>query len=240
MAGHAGGVRQAGLPGLLDDGTLAATLQSATGRSAAEIAGEFESLGSMCEMSLLQRRLGNEPNGLLRYSGIATPLLVEGIFEGFAGLGRPDTISIQVQDDAGGAYWVADNAYALNFQTPISAQEMDEAGLQRRLARALPFLVRKFFEDITIAEKIFVFQRRDTTIQPEAEAVLAALSVWGDVTLLWVQQDALQAGGVERLGRRLLRGFVDFGGVPPVGSDESWLRMLASAWLETRTEAVLS
>jgi hypothetical protein len=233
------GIRQAGLPGLLDDGTLAATVQLATGRTAAEIAAGFESLGSSYEMSLLQRRLGNEPNGLLRFSGIATPLLVEGILDGFPGLGRPDTINVQIHDDEGAAYWVTDDAYALRFQTSISSHDMDEAGVKRRLARGLPFLVRKFFEDITIAEKIFVFPRREATTQPEAEAVLAALSVWGDVTMLWVQQDALLAGGVERLGPRLLRGFVDFGGVPPAASDESWLRMMASAWLEARKEADL-
>lgn len=233
MAAPSSSVRQMGLPGLLDDGTLAATVQFATGRSAAEIAAGFESLGSSCEMSLLQRRLGSEPIGLLRFSGIATPQLVEGILDGFPGLGRPDTIHVHIHDDAGAAYWVVDDAYALRFQTSISAREMDEAALKRRLARGLPFLVRKFFEDVIIAEKIFVFPRREATTQPEAEAVLAALSVWGDVTLLWVQQDALLAGGVQRLGPRLLRGFVDFGGVPPGASDESWLRMMASAWLET-------
>jgi hypothetical protein len=98
-------------------------------------------------------------------------------------------------------------------------------------------LVRKFFEDLSEGRKIFVFQRRDPTTRPEADAVLAALSVWGECTLLWVVQDAALAGGVKRLGPRLMQGFVDYSGTAMAGSDESWLRMLTNAWLEK--EAVL-
>jgi hypothetical protein len=228
--------RRAELPGQIADGTLADAVQRATGQAAADLAAKFEGLGSACELSLLQRRLGREPNGLLRFSGIMTPHLVEGICEGFWGLGRPDTMYVETSSDIGGAYSVVDDPYALSFQTSIRPEALDEAGVKRQMARGMPLLVRKFFEDAAQAEKIFVFQRRDVTTLPEAEAVLTALSLWGDVTLLWVQQDAALAGGVERLSARLLRGFVDFDGTAPAGSDESWLRMLTNAWLERQAK----
>jgi hypothetical protein len=198
------------------------------GPAARDLVAGFESLGSMCEMGLLQRRLGHEPVGLLRFAGITTPHLVDGIFEGFWGLGRPDTLIAESRAAAEHTYFVVDDHYALSMQTSISSRRVSIAQLKQQLSRHLPFLVRKFFEDLVAAERIFVFQRRDETIRPEADAVLAALSVWGDATLLWVQEDAVRAGDVERITPRLIKGFVD-------GSDESWLSVLRKA----RKEAVL-
>ena len=196
--------------------------------TARELVAGFESLGSMCEMGLLQRRLGHEPVGLLRFAGITTPHLVDGIFEGFWGLGRPDTLIVESRAASEHTYFVVDDHHALSMQTSISSRRVSIPQLKRHLSRHLPFLVRKFFEDLVEAKRIFVFQRRDETIRPEADAVLAALSVWGDATLLWVQQDATRAGDVEQLTPRLINGFVD-------GSDESWLTILGKA----RKEALL-
>jgi hypothetical protein len=95
----------------------------------------------------------------------------------------------------------------------------------------LPFLVRKFCEDAVLADRIFVFQRRDPTTRPEADAVRAALSVWGDVTVLWVVQDSALAGRAQRLAPRLLQGWVDETHRPGYGSDDAWMSMLANAWM---------
>jgi hypothetical protein len=89
----------------------------------------------------------------------------------------------------------------------------------------------RFLADAVAAEKIFVPQRRDPVTRAEADAVLAALSVWGDVTLLWVLHDDSLAGGTERLGARLLRGFVTTDFSPGGAVDDAWLSMLANAWV---------
>ena len=75
-------LRQA-IGGSLDDGSMQAAVRGVTGQDAAEIAAGFESLGCACELGLLQRRLGREPNGLMRFSGMSTPCLIEGIVNGF-------------------------------------------------------------------------------------------------------------------------------------------------------------
>jgi hypothetical protein len=219
------------LTGSLDDGTLQATVQEATQLTVTDIAASFESLGCACEFGLLQRRLGREPNGLLRFSGIATPTLIEGILNGFWGLGRPDTLHLHRRQDPQFGYWAADEVFELDFQTPVSSLEVPEDTVKRQLSRALPFLAYKFFEDAIAGEKIFVFQRRDRTTRPEAEAVQAALSTWGDVTVLWVEQDNARPGTAERLGPRLLHGYVDTHGDHGSGSDDSLMSMLTNAWL---------
>lgn len=222
------------LAGSLDDGGLREAVLAATGQAVAAIAAGFESLGFACELGLLQRRLGREPGGLLRFSGMSTPCLIEGLLNGFSGLGRPDTMILHRRDDDDCGYWVEETAYQLWFQTPVSSLQVSEEALLRQLSRALPFLVRKFLEDAILAEKIFVFQRRDETTRPEADAVLAALSVWGDATVLWVQQDGARAGTVERLSERLLHGFVDASGDHGSGCDDAWVSLLAGAWLLRR------
>jgi hypothetical protein len=219
------------LAGSLDDGTLQAAVLDATQLTATDIAAGFESLGCVCELGLLQRRLGREPNGLLRFSGIATPMLIEGILNGFWGLGRPDTLHLHRRQDPQFGYWAADEVFELDFQTPVSSLEVSEDVVKRQLSRAMPFLAYKFFEDAIAAEKIFVFQRRDRTTRPEAAAVQAALSTWGDVTVLWVEQDNARPGTAQRLGPRLLHGYVDTYGENGSGSHDAWISMLTNAWL---------
>jgi hypothetical protein len=218
------------LAGQIDNGSLQQSVQQATGHDAAYIASGFENLGNACEFGLLQRKLGQDPTGLLRFSGIMTPYLVEGILNGFRFLGRPDRMTVDIRDEFGSAYWVLNQAYALGFQTSISSHGMDRARMLRHMAAAMPFLARKFFEDAVQAEKIFVLQRRDPVARAEADAVLAALSIWGDVTLLWVLHDDALAGQTERLGPRLLRGFVTEDFTPGGAVDDAWLSMLANAW----------
>jgi hypothetical protein len=224
------------LPGTLDDGTLHAEVLDATNRTVTDIAAGFESLGFACELGLLQRRLGREPNGLLRFSGIATPTLIEGILNGFWGLGRPDTLRLHRRNDYGAGYWATDDVYELGFQTPVSSLQVSEAGIKRQLSRAMPFLAYKFFEDAIAADKIFVYQRRDRTTRPEADAVQAALSTWGDVTVLWVEQDKTRSGTAQRLGPRLLHGYVDNSGENGSGCDDAWISMLANAWVLRQAE----
>jgi hypothetical protein len=137
-------------------------------------------------------------------------------------------MTLHLRNDTGCGYWVEEAAYELGFQTPVSSLAVDEAGVKRQLARALPFLARKFFEDVAEAEKIFVFQRRDPATREEADAVLAALSVRGDASVLWVVQDVALAGRACRLTTRLYQGFVDDAAYQGSGSDESWLSMLAN------------
>ena len=225
-----GADRRAPLAGRIDDGSLAAAVRAATGEDPQVIVRGFMGLGWSCELATLQRRLGWDYAGLFRFAGIWTFGLIEGLSHGFRGLGRPDTLSLKVRQDHDRGYWMVDSAYGLSVQTAISSLTVDEAALKRQLGRTLPLLARKFFEDLAAAERICVYQRRDAVSEPEVVAVVAALSVWGDLTVLWVVTDNARAGEAERLGPRLLRGFVDDHAPWDQGSDVSWLSVLANAW----------
>ena len=212
-------------------GGLEQNLHESLGATIAELLTQAESLGNVCDLGILQRAFGYEPAGLLRFSGIGTPLLVDGILRGFPGLGRGDSLEILVRHDDEQGYWVIDHEYSLALQTPVSAAIVSESGLKRQLARNLPFLRRKFLADIVASERIFVFQRRDPTCRPEAEAVLAALAYWGDPVLLWTCNDPDQSpGSVELLGPRLLRGYL---GAPQgkygYPTADAWLSVLGNA-----------
>lgn len=222
---------RAAIGGALEDGSLQNAVREITGRGAEDVASVFLSLGTACEMGLLQRRLGREPNGLLRFATSWTPCLIENLLNGFWGLGREDMLKLNVRADPGRSFWIEDSGCMLLVQTAVSSVEAAPDRMRRQLSRSLPFLKRKFFEDLAGGERICVFQRRDATVRAEAEAVLAALSLWADVTLLWVEPDDARAGEAERLGPRLLHGYVDTRTRAGHGSDESWLSMLANAWM---------
>jgi len=226
--------QRAGLAGSIDDGTLLDAVRAAAGEDAATIAAQFEALGNACEFGLLQRRLGREPNGLLRFSGIHIPNLLDGIFSGFWGIGRPDRLHVLPRSADDASYEVRDEAYALRFQTSISSSEVDVTTVKRQMARGMPFLARKLFEDMVLGEKIFLIKWRGWLPRPEAEALVAALSIWGDCTVLWVVEDDERAGSAERLGRRLVRGFVRAGENAGPAFDDAWLSMLANARIMTR------
>lgn len=224
---------RAALAGRLHDGSLQDAVAHVTGQHPRDVVAGFEPLGNACEFSHLQRRLGWDPAGLLRFLGVLTPQLVDGIINGFWGLGRLDRLQAAPRSDGDPGYFIREGLYQMTLHTVISADLIDEAAVLQQLARALPLLIRKFFDDAVRADKIFVLQRRDGVTRPEAEAALAALRLWGDATLLWVTVDAELAGTAGRLGARLLRGYVCDAAGPGgrEGESESWLSMLANAWV---------
>jgi hypothetical protein len=197
---------------------------------AADLVAHFESLGTFCDFGLLQRRLGQEPPGLLRFAGIMTPELVHGIVHGFPLLGRPDTIRFGPRDDGLPGRSIKDDDSTIGFRAPPFAPDATDVAIKRLVAQRLGLLRRKFFEDAAGSHKIFLFYREDKTIRAEVDAVLAALSVWGDATLLWLLTEPSQPpGDVVRLGPRLLCGFlprIDPGLPVP---DDLLMRALAQA-----------
>ena len=75
----------------------------------------FESLGDNCEFGLVQRKMGAEPLGLLRFSYIELPLLLRGLRRGFEGLGDPDTT--EVAADPNGEFVVRELVYGMTYHT---------------------------------------------------------------------------------------------------------------------------
>src|SRR5947209_9754397 len=90
---------------------------------------------------------------------------------------------------------------------------MTAAEVHQREVRRLPLLIRKLVEDLSQAEKIFVFHGMEPLSEAEAEALLARLRSYGphSQTLLWIEvaDPRHLAGTVEWLGEGFLKGYID-------------------------------
>ncbi len=170
----------------------------------------FESLGDNCEFGLVQRKLGAEPLGLLRFAYIEVPALSRGLRCGFAGLGDPDTTGVIV-DGVDREFVVRDTVYGMTYHTFQYESQTNIETVRAQQTTRLNFLKRKLMEDAAHGEKIFVIKREEALRPEEVLAIYAALNDLGQNWLLWVtlSDDKHAPGTVERLLPGLVRGYVD-------------------------------
>jgi hypothetical protein len=174
----------------------------------------FESLGVNCEFGLVQRKMGAEPLGLLRFAFIDLKVLIQGIDSGFAGIEDPANLDYIVQKDSR-ELMGRHGLYGLDYHTERFEGDVDPADFKRRDLRRLVFLARALMDQIAGAEKIFVIQREFLPIGLNlALEVLRALRRRGPrASLLWVAREETGAPGrvgrVERLGPGFYRGWID-------------------------------
>ncbi len=220
--------------GEMADGTLQAAVQAATGLAPERLASRFESIGQNCEFGLVQRGLGAEPLGLLRFASVVNHMLVEGLMAGFAGVGRPETTRVFVSDPPDCEYKVHEQTHYLWYSTRRTAAEATQDAVWREQCRRLAFLQRKFVEDLRAGEKVCVL----TFIEPgrlsgaEALAVFCALNVHGPNAMLWtVFGDPARAGQVDRLYPGFLLGHLGAVDERGYASWDAWLSVLYNAKL---------
>ena len=192
-------------------GMSPAEVAGETGIPAARLMMQFESLGDNCEFGLVQRRCGAEPLSLLRFANIGLRDLVRALESEFEGLGEQDNLRFWTDASSRREYVLRDSRYGLTFHTFLYYGEVDESRLLQQQASRLKLLRRKLLEDLANGEKIFVVKRNDTPRDEEMLALYAALSNYGQNTLLWVlcADDGHEQGSVERVLPGLLKGYVD-------------------------------
>ena len=176
----------------------------------AEMIARFESLGDNCEFGLVQRHLGAEPLGLLRFSFIELTSLLRGLRNGFAGLGEAATTELVV-DGQDREYVVRDSVFGTTYHTFQFEHQIALEAVRAQQAARLKFLRRKLMEDIGVGEKVFVI-KRGTPLRPEEILPLyAALNDLGRNWLLWMlPADATHpAGSIDVPLPGLIRGYVD-------------------------------
>ncbi len=189
----------------------------------------FESLGVNCELGFIQRQMGAEPLGLLRFSGSLLPRVVNGIDSDWAGLTDPSEI---IPFDNHGGWDVRHRKYALDFHTFVRLESANAEDIKRREIKRLAFLAQKLAADVRAAEKIFVIQRRETLSEEEALPLWLALRRKGPCCLLWLVSAGGQVGHVERVRNGLLRGYMGRFSVPGRQFEpdhDSWLPVLRAA-----------
>ena len=194
----------------------------------------FESLGDNCEFGLVQRRLGAEPLGLLRFAYIELILLLDALRSGFAVLGDPAKISVTVEG-ADREFIVRDEVYGITYHTFQSETQLTLDAVRSQQTARLNFLKRKILEDAASGEKIFVVKRNEPLRPEEVLPLYAALNDLGRNWLLWVlpADAAHPPGTVETLLPGLLRGYIDRFAPPENAHDLSlsgWVAMCEAAW----------
>jgi hypothetical protein len=194
----------------------------------------FESLGDNCEFGLVQRKLGAEPLGLLRFSYIELRLLLRGLHCGFDGLGDPATIEVW-PEGIDREFVVRESVYQMTYHTFQYETQVDLETVQRQQVTRLNFLKRKLLEDIGAGEKIFVLKRVPPLRPEEVLPIYAILNELGRNTLLWMlpSDAAHPPGTVERLLPGLLRGYIDRFAPNQNAHDlsqEIWTAVCEAAW----------
>jgi len=199
-----------------------------------ELVARFESLGDNCEFGLVQRKLGAEPLGLLRFTFIELRDLVRGLRCGFEGLGDAGATEVTVSGKDQ-EYVIRDTSFRMTFHTWQSQNETDIETIRRQYDTRVGFLRRKLLEDVTNAEKIFVIKRSPPLRPEELLPLYVALNELGQNRLLWVvlADEQHPAGTVEPLLPGLMRGYVDrfapYDNAPDL-SFAAWLAVCESAW----------
>ena len=178
-----------------------------------ELVMSFESIGDNCEFGLMQRVVGTERMGLLRYAGIYDLIpfvaLLQRRFEGFC---EGDDLRITTF----GPEWIADiSSASLNIHTGRIQGLVSREQIEREERLKLQFLANKMMDDLEDGHKTFVYR----TIIGERggpdgiygmNQLYDAMRSYGDCALLWVTvaDDAHPHATVERVRDRLFRGYI--------------------------------
>jgi hypothetical protein len=210
---------------------------AADGLSDQDLVLNFESLGDNCELGLVQRLVGVEPLGLLRFAATPIGALLHALDARFDGLADPANVAIAVARDE---YMVQLRKYGLLYHAHAKIGTVDPQALYQQQTRTLPFLVNKLIGDLEGAEKILVFRHNEPLAAHILLDLRTALNRYGPATLLWVQaaRPGHPAGTVEHIDDRLLVGYVrrlaTRGDVPDLDLG-SWLATLRRAYFVWRT-----
>lgn len=177
---------------------------------------QFESLGDACAFGMLQRHVGIEQLGLLRFIGFLEPheirsdCLIAALRTRFDGLAAPENVQIEPIDFIN-EYKVLETKYNLSGHAGVAIGAMSpEAAREGQIVR-LKFLRRKLLADLEDAEKIFLWRSSVPVPQDSIRRLFVALREFGPNTLLWVPMTdtARPPGTVDMLEPGLLKGYID-------------------------------
>jgi hypothetical protein len=192
----------------------------------------FESLGDNCELGLVQRRVGAEPLGLLRFAGAPLPHLLEALRARFDGIAVGDSIRIDPVNDE---YMVELTRYGLNYHADVKIGEADPVALHAQQVKTVGFLAEKLIRDLENPDKILVFRQNEPLSANDLIDLRRAVAAYGPSVLLWVQEarPGHPAGSVVIADETLMVGYVSRLAprhhVPDIDL-ASWVTMLRRAY----------
>jgi hypothetical protein len=204
-----------------------------------ELVLHFESIGDNCELGLVQRRVGSEPLGLLRFAGAPLRAVLRGLSARLEGIDDPRHIRIQEEN---GEYMVKLTKYDFYYHAHVAVGDMTAEAIHRQQCRTAGFLARKLIDDLENPTKILVFRQNEPVSASDLIDLRIALSAYGPSILLWVQEacPGHPPGTVDVADDRLLVGYVRRlavrENVPDLDLD-SWMMVLRRAYALSRLPA---
>ena len=198
-------------------------------RADRELVMRFESLGDNCEFGLMQRAIGSERLGLLRYGGARDiGRLIEAIDNGFDGFATSGDLELSPF----GVEWVArSRRYGFTFHTRIFVDRKSEAEARADEATKLSFMKEMLLEDLETGHKCFVHRCAEGDPEAGLWELHRAIRARGPSRLLWVTPPSAgePAGTVQQLADGLYRGFHP--ALAPYGNaggfdEDLWLTLL--------------
>ena len=194
----------------------------------------FEPLGEDCELGLVQRHVGLEPLGLLRFAGTTLDNLVAALDSDLAGIGAPEFTHVFLRD--GVEYMVNDTRYGLGMHTFTGPDQVSAEQFAAGAGRRLRFLAGKLLDDLREPAKLFVRTSRAREPRERVLRLHRALARHGVAngaapTLLFVQESAEpgQTGRSEWLAPGVMVGWIErFSIVDPL--DAQWHALCRSAF----------
>ena len=194
----------------------------------------FEGLGDDCEFGLLQRRSGAEPIGLFRFATVGGPRnLIDLLDCGFEALGDAEFTYLDRLDC--GEYLIKDRRGYYWMHSFIRADTVDADAFLRQQVRRINYLKQKLIEDLTAAEKIFVYKStRKRLTDADLLSLHRAMRRYGNSALLGIrlQDEKHPAGVIEVLADDLMVGYLDrmvHAEVAKGFSPDVWLTLLRQA-----------
>jgi hypothetical protein len=192
----------------------------------------FEGLGENCDFGVVQRAIGIEPLGLLRFGGCTATDIAQLLQTRFQTLGAPGDLWLEVTGTER-EYWVRSHHSSFLSHTDRYADRDDaEAVLAAQIEKTI-YLKTKLIRDLSASRRLFVF--KGPADIAEIREIVAQLQTYGPNCLLWIcVADAEHSPGcVERLSDGLLRGFVSRYGTydeAPSIPVEEWVAVCANAY----------
>ncbi len=207
-----------------------------------ELAGQFENLGDNCELGLLQRTLGVEQLGLLRFSSATIGKLADAIDSGFDRIGDLSAVDGVV---GAGEWAMYAPAYDMMWHTWISPETTSQQAILAQQKKT-GYLAKKLIDDLAAGEKIFVVKRDRTLSEPEIMPLFLSMQRRGKSPLMWISVDPYRANTIEQRLPGLLHARIERFEVPylpvhaPMPRTDGWLSIMRQAvsWLACETTLV--
>jgi tetratricopeptide (TPR) repeat protein len=175
----------------------------------------FESLGGTgvsCEFGMVQRELGRDSIGLLRWSRNEASHLIDALGCEFEGVGSEEstilkTVRHAVDDEE---YVTQDRRFFMESHTFVRTSDAPADAMFKQTCRRLRFLRGKLLEDLRAGEKIFMFKAHHVLTDDQVRDLHTALCRYGDNALLCVMRagPGHAPATVRVIGRGIYVGYV--------------------------------